>query len=133
VGLCPCRSSEVQSSRVAAQLAGPAPGLRSTPHARFCVQSFSEEALDLAVCIPSEQPHRPRLSHLKGSVHFEILPCESEISLRAAQVGRIDFRQRVCFQRFARRKAWIDGVCIRQMRERAEDVQRRPAGSARGR
>ena len=41
-------------------------------------------------------PHaRPRPSHSKGSELFETLPCESEGSVLAMQVGRIDFLEKM--------------------------------------
>jgi hypothetical protein len=83
--------------------------------------------LDLAVCIPCEQifrsrrlafasstrsPHRPRLSHLKGSELFEILPYESGASISALQLDRIEFLRYVWIQRLARKICWISALAI---------------------
>ena len=47
------------------------------------------------------------LSHLKGSELFETLPCESDASIRAMQVGRIDFGKSAWIQSAERENAWI--------------------------
>jgi hypothetical protein len=116
--LRPCRSGPVQSLRVAAQLAGPARGLGPPRSAGSRVQSFSEKPWTSRFASPASRffshpsprlrvtPHRPRPSHLKGSELFEILPYESEGSVTAAQVGRIDRRRGVVFIGGKTRKLW---------------------------
>jgi hypothetical protein len=66
--------------------------------------------------LPSKRrrPRRPMLSHLKGSVHFEILPCQSGISMGALQLGRIDFAEVATFQDVAQENAWIEACSIPQ-------------------
>jgi hypothetical protein len=78
-------------------------------------------------------PRRPMFRHSKGSVHFEILPCQNRASIGATELGRISFRARVWIQDVGREICWIRMRAVPALSRDARKQRAPPPREGRGR